>query len=223
MEIFPFLFGSICFVCTIQFLLHKNGKNGNNFYTAVDKYIKEEQEANFITKNFDDIDLIYIYPNLHELPFIDYDLTLSTPENKFNILVKRQDFVKRKADLKMIKLPINLCNRELKTMVGINNFEKISIWETHYNSYIRALYEWGLELYKLEKYEDCKLVLLEGVRLEGDISDIYILLSNIYNINNDKSSLLILKNKIEDYDLSLKTKICTHIDNILVNGILEIN
>lgn len=222
MEIFPFLFGSICFVCITQFLLHRNGANGNNFYTAVDNYMKEEQAANFITKNFDEVELIYIYPNLHDLPFREYDLTLSTPENKFNILVKRQDFVKRKADLKMIKLPINLSNRELKTMVGINNFDKISIWETHYNSYIRALYEWGLELYNLEEYEDCKLVLLEGLRLEGDISDIYILLSNIYNINNDKSSILSLKNQLEDYDLSLKEKVFRHIDNILVKGILEV-
>lgn len=218
MEVFPFLAGSIIFVGTMQFLLHKND---TNFYTSVDTYMREEREANFITKNFNDIKLNYIQPQTTNLPFRDYDPSLSTPENKIALLIKRQDYVLRKANLEMIKLPNNLSNRELKKMVGINNFDKISILETHYNSYVRALYEWALELYNLELFDDSKLVLLEGVRVEGDISDIYILLANIYNKNNDRSSILALKAQIESFELSLMPKILEHIDNILLNTVFD--
>ncbi|MFI3230226.1 MAG: hypothetical protein R3Y29_01565 [bacterium] len=218
MEVFPFLAGSIIFVATMQVLLNKND---TGFYTSIDRYMREEREANFVTKNFNDIKLDYIYPQTTYLPFKDYDPSLNTPENKIALLIKRQDYVFRKSNLEMIKLPNNLSNRELKKMVGINNFDKISILETHYNSYVRALYEWALELYNLELFEEAKLVLLEGVRVEGDISDIYILLTNIYNKNNDRSSILALKTQIESFELSLMPKILEHIDNILLNTIFN--
>ena len=115
----------------------------------------------------------------------------------------------------MIKIPSNLTNTEIKERYGINNFDKISLLEEHYNSYVRSLFEWGQELFNLNNIYDSKKVLLEAARLEANISQIYITLAKIYVKENNKDSLLKLKNTVEKIELSLKDKVIQEIDNCI--------
>lgn len=191
----PIFIGVIAFFIVIKFLLRKSN---NGFDTAVDDFIKRESEANFTRKNFEELNLTYVTP-VDDLPFKTYE-----DENKYKVLIKKQEMVKRKLQLEMIKLPKDLSNTDLKEMFGVNNFDKITILEEHYNSYIRALFEWGLELFNQDNLIDSEKVLLEAVRLDGNISQIYSTLSKIYTKQNNKSKLEDLKNKVENMDLSLK-------------------
>ena len=202
----PMFIGVVTFVIVIKIILKKSD---NGYDKAVDEFMERELEANNTLKDFDTLDIKYVKPS-NTLPFKDYeDIPI------YKNVIKKQKLVKRKIDLKMIKIPSNLTNTELKEMYGVNNFDKISMLEEHYNSYVRGLFEWGQELYNINNIYDCKKVLQEAVRLEANISQVYILLAKIYAKENDKSNLLQLKNIVKEIDLSLKEKALQEIDKYL--------
>lgn len=188
-------------------ILMKRADNG--FDKSVNAFLERENNANSIDKDFNTLNITFVKPS-KTLPFKEYE---NIPEYK-NI-IKRQQLVKRKLDLDMIKIPSNLTNTELKEMYGKNNFDKIFKLEDHYNVYVRSLFDWAKELYNLNNINDCKKVLLEAVRLEANISQVYILLSQIYLKENDKNSILKLKDMVANMDLSLKDKVLEEISKII--------
>lgn len=202
----PIFISIISFSLVIRILLKKSD---NGYDKAIDKFVDRETKANSITKDFDTLDINFVTPS-KTLPFKEYE---NTPIYK-NV-IKKQNLVKRKIELEMIKIPSNLTNTEIKERYGINNFDKISLLEEHYNSYVRSLFEWGQELFNLNNIYDSKKVLLEAARLEANISQIYITLAKIYVKENNKDSLLKLKNTVEKIELSLKDKVIQEIDNCI--------
>lgn len=205
-NVIPPIIGALIFVTIIRILL-KRGDNG--YDKAVDKFLERENNANSITKDFDTLNLNFIEPSKN-LPFKQYE-NISMHKS----VIKKQNLVKRRCELKMIKIPTNLTNTELKEIYGVNNFEQIFLLEEHFNSYVRGLYEWAKELYNLNSIYDCKKVLLEAVRLEANISQVYILLVKIYSKENDKTSILNLKSTVQNIDLSLKDKVLQEIEKYL--------
>lgn len=199
----PILISVTTFIIVMRVLL-KKGDNG--YDSAVKEFIERETKANLVTKNFDELNLEFITPS-KTLPFKEYE---EIP--KYKNVIKKQKLVKRKIELEMIKIPSNLTNTEIKEIYGINNFDKISLLEDHYNSYTRCLFEWGEELFKLDNIYDSKKVLLEASRLEANISQVYITLAKIYKKENNKNELLKLKNIVENLELSLKEKALKEID-----------
>lgn len=202
----PIFISIISFSLVIRILLKKSD---NGYDKAIDKFVDRETKANSITKDFDTLDINFVTPS-KTLPFKEYE---NTPIYK-NV-IKKQNLVKRKIELEMIKIPSNLTNTEIKERYGINNFDKISLLEEHYNSYVRSLFEWGQELFNLNNIYDSKKVLLEAARLEANISQTYITLAKIYVKENNKDSLLKLKNTVEKIELSLKDKVVQEIDNCI--------
>lgn len=197
---------TIIIVAFIRILM-KRADNG--FDKSVNAFLERENNANSINKDFNTLNITFVKPS-KTLPFREYE---NIPEYK-NI-IKRQQLVKRKLDLEMIKIPSNLTNTELKEMYGKNNFDKIFKLEDHYNVYVRSLFDWAKELYNLNNIYDCKKVLLEAVRLEANISQVYILLSQIYLKENDKNSILKLRDTVENMDLSLKSKVLEEISKYI--------
>ena len=202
----PIFISIISFALIIRILLKKSN---NGYDRAIDKFVDREIKANSITKDFDILDINFVTPS-KTLPFKEYE---NIPIYK-NV-IKKQSLVKRKINLEMIKIPSNLTNTEIKERYGINNFDKISLLEEHYNSYVRSLFEWGEELFNLNNIYDSKKVLLEAVRLEANISQVYITLSKIYVKENNKDNLLKLKNTVEKIELSLKNKVLQEINNCI--------
>ncbi len=202
----PIFISIISFALIIRILLKKSN---NGYDRAIDKFVDREIKANSITKDFDILDINFVTPS-KTLPFKEYE---NIPIYK-NV-IKKQSLVKRKINLEMIKIPSNLTNTEIKERYGINNFDKISLLEEHYNSYVRSLFEWGEELFNLNNIYDSKKVLLEAVRLEANISQVYITLAKIYVKENNKDNLLKLKNTVEKIELSLKNKVLQEINNCI--------
>lgn len=202
----PMFVAVVTFVIVTKIMLKKSD---NGYDKAVDEFMERETKANSTTKKFEDLNINFVKP-CKDLPFKDY-----SDENLYKNLIKKQNMVKRKMKLEMIKIPQNLTNTELKETYGINNFEKISILEEHFNCYVRGLYEWAEQLYKIDNIEDCKKVLLEAIRLDANISHVYILLGEIYLKQNDKTSLINLKNKTENIELDLKQKVLDSLNNYI--------
>lgn len=203
--IFPIFTISVILILIARVFLKKAT---TGFDESVEEFMQKEEEANYTTKNFEELDLKYIYPNKDILPFKEYDEADINLKN----VIKKQSLVLRKIELEMIKLPLGLNNTDLKLNYGINNFDKITILEQHYNSFIRALFEWAEVLYDINEKEDCEVILAEAIRLEGDISHIYILMCEIYFEQNNKEKIIQLKNLVESYELSLKDKIINFLD-----------
>lgn len=206
----PIFIGVITFILFMKIRLKKSD---NGYDKSVDDFLDREAKANSITKKFDTLNLKFIKPNKN-LPFKQYE---DIP--KYKKIIKKQNLVMRKLDLEMIKIPSNLSNTEMKEIYGVNNFEKISILEEHYNSFVRALFEWATELFNLNNIYDCKIILLEASNLDANISQVYTLLAKIYLKENDKTSLLKLKEKVNNMELSLKDKALKEIEEY-INSLL---
>lgn len=195
MSILPTLCIVVVLLLVVQLLL----KSGNNkFSSNVDEITKKEQAVKRIRKNLDNVELNYIESNLE-------NISSNTYNNEK--IKKKLTNIEKRTKLQMIKLDRVYSNTELKEMFGANNFDKISILETHYNSFIRGLYELALEYLKNDYKDECELALLEAIRLKGDITGIYTTLINLYTNNNDLKKLNSLKKIIDSLDLSFKNKI----------------
>lgn len=210
LKILPILIIVLIIVLLIKLII-KN--SSNNYNSSIDKFMKNEIKANYVIKNFNSLNLDYVLPNKEILPFKEYE-----NENDFKEIIKKQNIVKRKLELKMIKLPKNMLNSELKEMYGANNFEKISVYEEHFNSYIKSLLDWANKLNDLNNLKDCEIILDECISLESDISQIYLLKGDILVKKNDKEGLLNLISTVEKYDLSLKSKILSELKEKLKKG-----
>lgn len=182
-------------------------KNRNEFDNKYDELIEKERKANLTTmkKINDDI---FVTPNINKLPFKDY---MESEKNK--IILAKQNVVKRKSELKMIHFKEKISNTDLKLKYGINNLENITMYEEHFNSYIRALTEWADELIKREEYKDAENILIESINFGSDLSLSYTLLADIYKLQNDKDKLNSLKDKVNSSNVNLKQKILNYIES----------
>lgn len=203
--IFPFLFLSILGILAFRVFMKKAS---TGFEEAIENFKEEEQKANYTVKNIKDLDFKYIHPNKDILPFKEYN----EEDINLKIVIKKQNLAKRKLNFEMIKLPLGLTNTQIKSIYGINNFEKVTFLEEQYNAFIRAIFEWANALYDIGEEKDCKIILEEAARLEGDISQIYTILAEIYFKNNEKENLIKLRNNVISYDLSLKETILKFLD-----------
>lgn len=180
----------------------------SGFNESIEEFKDKELQANYTIKSIQNLQLNYVYSNKAILPFKEYQ-----NDKEFRELIKKQAQVKRKCDLDMIKLPLGFNNTDIKANYGINNFDKIVLMEEHYNGYIRALFEWAKALYDFGNKQDCKIILEECIRLEGDISQIYIIISDIFFEEKNKNSLINLKKCIINYELTFKDKVLKYIEH----------
>ncbi len=187
---------------TIQIMLRRN-KSG--FKEKCEEYIKREEMAENTIKKMPS-DLPYIYPDKNILPVKEYP-----DKAEFKKILKKQKACIRKSELEMIYFEENYSNTDLKLKYGKNNLDKITCLEEHYNGYIYSLLDWAKELIALDNIQDARIVLEEAIRMNSDISQTYILLSDIYSDN--KKLLSELKQKAQKNKLRLKDKTIEYIDS----------
>lgn len=199
--ILPILFSVITIVLLIKIFI-KNNTTG--YDEIVSQFLEQEKKANSSFKNFEQLNLEYISANKDILPFKQYNLI---DDKHIKLVAKKQQQVEKKISLDMVRLPINMSNNELKIKYGANNFEKITILETRFNNYTRALFEWAQALYNIGQVDDCIKILQECINIKSDITGVYLLMSEIFFQNKNLEGLENLINKIECYNLTLKEKI----------------
>lgn len=183
-------------------------KNSVSLKSTIDDLLQKEMKANTTRKKELDSD-IYIYPSKNILPLKDYP-----PTDEYKKIIKLQKNVARKSELPMIKFKEQISNTELKLKYGRANLDTITIYEEHYNSYIRGISDWAKELIKLNNYTDAKIILEEAVNMKSDLTSTYILLTDVYIKSNMPQKINELKELVENSDMTLKDKVLNYISNL---------
>lgn len=198
---------SIIFICcliALQVTMKKNGYKTNK----MNDFLKRDMEANF-TKSKKINEDIFIIPDTKKLPIKEYP-----DKEEYKKTKKAQDTVIKKSVLKMVYFTEPISNTDLKFKYGLNNLENITMYEEHYNAYIRSLIEWGKILIENENFQDAEIVLKEAIYFHSDLSINYTLLADIYIKENNKSKFEELKSKIQNSNLKMKNKILNYMNNI---------
>jgi len=190
-------------------------KSDNGFDKIIDEFKDKEKEASSTIKKEIDNSII-ITPDSSKLVFKNYD---DLPENKK--IIKAQETVKRKLNLKMVHFNPQISNTDIKLKYGSNNLETITMYEQHYNSYIMALSDWAKLLIERGNFEDAENALITALEFNSDLSSTYTLLADIYYNTKNKAKLDNLRKIVLSSDINLKDNTLKYIDNLFKQKINE--
>lgn len=201
--IFAILFFSV--MISIHIVFKKNsGGYQNKFY----EYLEKEHKANLTIKRHLSKE-IFVTPDINILPIKEYKNT-----DEYKKVISAQTNVLNKSKLKMIHFTQPINNTELKLKYGVNNLDNITMYEEHYNLYIRALIDWAKALVDIKNTSDAEIILKEAINFGSDLSINYTLLADIYSNENNKEKLKKFREEIKNSNLKMKNKILLYIDNI---------
>ncbi len=176
-------------------------KNKVDLKKDIEDVMEKEMQAN-MTRKRDVEDKFYIKPDVDILPIKNYE---ETDKNKK--IINIQNKILKKSKLPMLRFDEQISNTDLKLKYGFSNLDKITIYEEHYNSYMKELVSWAEMLLQEDNTTDAEIILNEALRLKCDLSKAYILLIDIYKKNNRNEKLSSLRELVENSELSLKSKI----------------
>jgi tetratricopeptide (TPR) repeat protein len=90
-------------------------------------------------------------------------------------------------------------------------------YEQNYENLIKSLLNWGRYLKEANRTSDAIAVLEKAVSIGSDLSQNYILLSDLYRETQQIDKLLSLKNEVENRlkQNAMQKKVLQYIDNIL--------
>ena len=160
-----------------------------NRHSIKNKFLEEEMEANAARKKDIEPEFFY-YPTLDSLPL---------HEDADGEIKKKQEIVKKHANLTMIYFPKKPTNLELKKAYGRANLEKITGYEENYSRYISSLVSWANALIENggEGQKDDAINILENtVKLGSEFSKTYMLLADHYKNQDNIEGLNHLLDKI---------------------------
>lgn len=166
------------------------------------EYLEYEHNANFVRKK-DISGLDYIKVPLGSLPFQDTD----NPD-----LSELQNKVKEIAQTDILNLT-GISNTDLKYTYGAANLDKLSICDNNFIKLSRALYNWGIWLYKNQMTDEAQKVFEYAVSCKVDISGIYTTLASIYQDKNQADKIDYLKEQASSLNTLMKDSILKALDN----------
>lgn len=201
----------IAIVITVNLKLAKRNKTSELF----DSLIEEERLANSARKKEIPAEL-YVKANKDILPFSEYNKS----EPNYAQLTRTMESAAKKVDLRMLKLPPDMKNNDIKFAFGIANFEHVVAMEENYNDCVRSLINWADGLIKAEMLNEAETVLTETLRLKSDFSKSYTLLCDIYVKAKNKKKLDELKHLADEtsfmsHNSTVGTKIRKYISTSL--------
>ena len=167
-------------------------------------YFTYEQNANFVRKK-DISNLDYIHVPLDLLPF---------EETNNEDLLELQDKVKEIAQTEILNLT-GINNTELKYKYGAPNLTKLTICDNNFIKLSRALYNWGIWLYKHDKIESAIQVLEYAVSCKIDISGIYTTLATIYSDRKQFDKIENLKIAAADLNTLMKDSLLKSLEEFI--------
>ncbi|NLK97153.1 hypothetical protein [Defluviitalea saccharophila] len=206
----PFFFS--LFIIFIVFFNMKLRKVSKEIENSKKKFLERERESMFVRKkSLEDLD--YISVSLDDLPMLK--------EEELSSDAEKQAYRHQKTALDLASKPLlNLSgksNTDLKFQYGPANLETLMNYEQNYENLLKSLLNWGRYLKKANRTEDAIAVLEKAVSIGTDLSQNYILLSDLYHETNQKDKLLNLKELVENQQgqNTMLKKVLQHIEHIL--------
>lgn len=209
MQIPIFLSLFIIFLVFYNIRLRKVSKEVENSRNI---FLQKEREAMFVRKKSLD-NLNYISVSLEDLPMLKKE---EIESNSLNKAFQFQQTALSLASKPMIDLN-GVNNTDLKLQYGPANLETLISYEQNYQNLLKALLNWGKYLQEANRVKDAIMVLEKAISVGSDLSQNYILLSNLYYNTNQINKLLELKKSIvnqQENNIMLK-RVLQHIDDIL--------
>lgn len=190
MFLFPF------FTLFVFFIFYRIKKTSSKERQNAKSFLEYEQNANFVRKK-DISSLDYIKVPLEELPF----KATSDP-----VLSELQENVKAIAGTDILNLT-GITNTELKYSYGLANLDKLTICDNNFIKLSRALYNWGMYLYKNQMTDEAVSVMEYAVSCRVDISGIYTTLASIYSEQKQFDKIDLLKEQAASLNTLMKESI----------------
>ena len=190
MYFFPFFILLACFI-SIQMKRSSatEHKKSDDFWTY-------ENNANFVRKK-DISNLEYIEVPLEKLPF---------KETSDSELEELQNNVKQISQMQIVNLT-GISNTDLKYKYGAANLDKLSVYDNNFIKLSRALYNWGIYLYRNNEMDNAQIIFEYAVSCKVDISNIYITLASIYADKGQFDKIRDLKEQANALNTLMKTSI----------------
>ena len=167
---------------------YKNNIGTRGRYEPLEKYQLDDLKSNHVRKK-EISEEYFVRPDIGRLPFME------KPDGS---LARLQETVRSRASSKMIRLPKQMDNIEVKMTFGTANLEVVTQCEENYYRFIMALVSWGEQLYKEGYVKEAEEALLESVALGSDMSRSYTLLIDLYEGRGDAEKLGELREIVEN-------------------------
>ena len=105
-------------------------------------------------------------------------------------------------------------NTDLKLMYGAGNINYLSECDNNFTKLSVALNKWATGLYKQNQLNDAKKILEYAVSIDVDITNIYILLANIYISENKPAKINHLIRKASKLNSSISKNIVNQLNTL---------
>lgn len=200
------------FIIFLVFFNIKIKKSNRDAEDSKKKFLEKERQSMFVRKkSLENLD--YINISLEGLPLIN--------EKELSTYAQKQAYHYQEMALQLILKPMldlsSTSNTDLKLQYGPANLEALISYEQNYLLLLKTMLNWGKFLSEANKIEDSIKVLEKGIEIGSDLSQNYILLSELYHKTHQKHKLIQLKEvayKNFSQNVIFK-KVIQHIDNIL--------
>ncbi len=142
------------------------------------------------------------------IPIEKFPINFSEDENVIAI----EEELKELSTHQLLNLS-GMSNTDLKLTYGVPNFEKLSKMGDDFDNAIVLLNTYAKYLMEAGHDDDAKAVLEFAIGAGSDISESYIMLSDLYKKSSQKDKLSFLRERVANSNLLLKNTILNNIDN----------
>ena len=189
----PILFG--IFVVFCLWFAYESSRHSKDSQKRYEAMLKREYEAAYARKK-----------DVSSLPKIS--IPSSLPMNATNDAYLNSIYKDiHKLEVKDIINFTGYTNTDLKLMYGAANLCYLSECDNNFTKLAITLNKWANYLYKQNNIKDCKTILEYAVSIDIDITNIYILLANIYISENKAHKINSLIKKASKLRSSIGTSI----------------
>lgn len=186
----------ICIIVFVIWFRVKLKQSNSTKSIENDAYWEREEKANF-SRAKDINSLSYLIVPEETLPFASFP-------DEIELDLERE--VSECSKRKMLNLSA-YSNTDLKEQYGIANLEELSNCDQNFLLFIRALSKWGKYLYEKEDYSRAKQIMEYSLSIGSDISNVFVILGNIYAREGNLTKVDELITIAENSDFALKASI----------------
>lgn len=153
----------------------------------------------------------YVHPQLTEdtKKTDEFFETIQAPS-----LLRQQHLVYELLHKPMVNFQ-NLDNADIRLQFGTATLTAIEAYEENYTLYIKTLFVLGKGLYEAECFDEAKVYLEEGIHMGTDIKAHYMLLADLYLMNNDQNSLASLYEHAKDLQSLTKNALLSDLEKLM--------